>query len=268
MARAKRRRKDRQKMNNGQQAVDELRSAAEKVITALTQVLEAYGAEPVSVFKWLRADHVMAVLDAHRGFTQAVQRLRPLDGLWCTVTREQLAAMAAEHRCRFAGLLVPLLQPAASYSVTMPRLLELAVNMHVLGELEQADPGEQHRPHNAPLVAQLSPARSGPVPTQAAPAPAAPAPAAPAPAPPSDLPPTPVLDGGQFEGMTDDEVIASVTAGGGSSGGMPQPPNQLPVQHPLIQQQQSGPSGPPPGFPVGPTPQQLKAMRRKIENGD
>jgi hypothetical protein len=155
----------------------------------------------------------------------------------------------------------------------MPHLLELAVNMHVLGELEQAVPGEQHRPHNAPLVAKLSPARSMPVPTQAAPVPAAPAPAAPAPAtpapaPPSDLPPTPVLDGDQFEGMTDDEVIASVTAGNGSSSGVPQAPNQLPVQHPLIQQQHSGPSGPPPGMPVGPTPQELKAMRRKIENGD
>lgn len=89
-----------------------------------------------------------------------------------------------------------------------------------------------------------------------------------------------------LSGLTDDEVVMAVTQGAamdpslvdagafdpsvaGSSGGQPQAPGQLPVQHPLIAQQMDPRTGAPigGGVGVGPTPQQLLKMRRNLEGG-
>lgn len=88
-----------------------------------------------------------------------------------------------------------------------------------------------------------------------------------------------------LEGLSDDQVIAAVTAGGqvdpsvaafnsldpslaGSSGNQPQAPGQMSVQHPLIQQVQDPRTGMPIGGPqVGPSPQELQRMRRRMEGG-
>lgn len=240
----------------------------------------------------LTADHVMRALSAWRVLNALLKRGRPTEGLYCEVRGDFLIGMATRAGDQNALDLLGQLEQAASYLVPLRELLAIQA---LMGPEKKQEPRadvadvpivppapDNPRPANGILPGAPQPQPFPVAPTVARPAVTQPMAAA--------LPAGSVRDGfvdleaAGLEGLNDDDIVAAVTGGvqlptnlsanpqprnmgAGSSQNTPQPPGDLPQPHPLIQQARDPSTGSVMPGPVGPSPQELKAMRFRIESG-